>query len=345
MSVSYTSILWNRQKRRYDVALLAILVSFLILFFGLHAVWYPQATFETVFIRAFGWLALLLLHVILIVGPLARLNPKFLIILYNRRHLGVTMFLMGAIHGVFSIMNFHSLSDTHPIRSVFLSNLRYDSIGYFPFQVLGFLGLTLLALMAASSHDFWLKNLGVRVWKSLHMMVYVAYALLLMHVLLGGLQNETSPWIFDPLLVGFILIVGLHLVAGFRELGNDKALDEHQKLDFLFACLVTDIPQDKAKIITVSGERVAIFKYDNKLSAVNNVCRHQGGPLGEGKVIDGCITCPWHGYQYLPANGQSPPPFTEKVETYQLKVEGNEVFINPKPNDPGTPVEPINLTS
>ena len=345
MSVSYTSILWNRQKRRYDVALLAILVSFLILFFGLHAVWYPQATFETVFIRAFGWLALLLLHVILIVGPLARLNPKFLIILYNRRHLGVTMFLMGAIHGVFSIMNFHSLSDTHPIRSVFLSNLRYDSIGYFPFQVLGFLGLTLLALMAASSHDFWLKNLGVRVWKSLHMMVYVAYALLLMHVLLGGLQNETSPWIFDPLLVGFILIVGLHLVAGFRELGNDKALDEHQKLDFLFACLVTDIPQDRAKIITVSGERVAIFKYDNKLSAVNNVCRHQGGPLGEGKVIDGCITCPWHGYQYLPANGQSPPPFTEKVETYQLKVEGNEVFINPKPNDPGTPVEPINLTS
>lgn len=327
------------------MALLAILVSFLILFFGLHAVWYPQATFETVFIRAFGWLALLLLHVILIVGPLARLNPKFLIILYNRRHLGVTMFLMGAIHGVFSIMNFHSLSDTHPIRSVFLSNLRYDSIGYFPFQVLGFLGLTLLALMAASSHDFWLKNLGVRVWKSLHMMVYVAYALLLMHVLLGGLQNETSPWIFDPLLVGFILIVGLHLVAGFRELGNDKALDEHQKLDFLFACLVTDIPQDRAKIITVSGERVAIFKYDNKLSAVNNVCRHQGGPLGEGKVIDGCITCPWHGYQYLPANGQSPPPFTEKVETYQLKVEGNEVFINPKPNDPGTPVEPINLTS
>ena len=327
------------------MALLAILVSFLILFFGLHAVWYPQATFETVFIRAFGWLALLLLHVILIVGPLARLNPKFLIILYNRRHLGVTMFLMGAIHGVFSIMNFHSLSDTHPIRSVFLSNLRYDSIGYFPFQVLGFLGLTLLALMAASSHDFWLKNLGVRVWKSLHMMVYVAYALLLMHVLLGGLQNETSPWIFDSLLVGFILIVGLHLVAGFRELGNDKALDEHQKLDFLFACLVTDIPQDRAKIITVSGERVAIFKYDNKLSAVNNVCRHQGGPLGEGKVIDGCITCPWHGYQYLPANGQSPPPFTEKVETYQLKVEGNEVFINPKPNDPGTPVEPINLTS
>mgnify|MGYP003753304843 CR=1 FL=1 len=48
---------------------------------------------------------------------------------------------------------------------------------------------------------------------------------------------------------------------------------------------------------------------------MHNVCKHQMGPLGEGKIIDGCITCPWHGYQYLPANGQSPPPFTEMVKT------------------------------
>ena len=88
---------------------------------------------------------------------------------------------------------------------------------------------------------------------------------------------------------------------------------------------------------------MAIFKYDGKLSAVNNVCRHQGGPLGEGKVIDGCITCPWHGYQYLPGNGQSPPPFTEKVETYQLKLEGDQILLDPKPNEPGTPVEPIEI--
>ena len=73
------------------------------------------------------------------------------------------------------------------------------------------------------------------------------------------------------------------------------------------------------------------------------MCKHQGGPLGEGKIIDGCITCPWHGYQYLPHNGQSPPPFTEKVSTYQLKLEGDTIYINPKAFEEGTEVEPCNF--
>ena len=93
----------------------------------------------------------------------------------------------------------------------------------------------------------------------------------------------------------------------------------------------------------MQNERVAIFKYDGKLSAIHNVCKHQGGPLGEGKVIDGCITCPWHGYQYLPINGQSPPPFTEKVATYELKMDGEIIYINPKSFDEGTEVEPCNI--
>ena len=71
------------------------------------------------------------------------------------------------------------------------------------------------------------------------------------------------------------------------------------------------------------------------------MCKHQGGPLGEGKVVDGCITCPWHGYQYLPHNGQSPPPFTEKVATYHLKLQGEKVYISPIAQPEGTEVEPI----
>ncbi|WP_462249283.1 Rieske 2Fe-2S domain-containing protein [Ekhidna sp.] len=341
MSVSYTSILWNKNKRKYDLALLVGVVLFIASFTLLNLTLNPEVTFETNLIRSFGWLSILLLHVILVIGPLARLNPRFNIVLYNRRHLGVTMFFMGLIHGGFSIIQFHSLGNVNPIQSVFLSNLRYDSLMYFPFQTLGFLGLSILALMAVSSHDFWLKNLGPKTWKALHMMVYVAYGLLIMHIVLGALQNETSPIIFGIIIAGFVLVSVLHLAAGFKEISNDKELTSDA--DFVKVCSVDDIAENRAKICTVSGERVAIFKYDGKLSAVNNVCRHQGGPLGEGKVIDGCITCPWHGYQYLPGNGQSPPPFTEKVETYELRLEGDQVMINPIPNEPGTPIEPIKL--
>jgi nitrite reductase/ring-hydroxylating ferredoxin subunit len=92
--------------------------------------------------------------------------------------------------------------------------------------------------------------------------------------------------------------------------------------------------------VCLSGERVAIFKYDGKISAVSNVCQHQNGPLGEGKILDGCITCPWHGYQYLPETGASPPPFVEKVPTFNVRVKDGRVFVHPKPNPPGTRAEP-----
>ena len=94
----------------------------------------------------------------------------------------------------------------------------------------------------------------------------------------------------------------------------------------------------------VNLENIAVFKYDGKIAAVNNICKHQMGPLGEGKIVDGCITCPWHGYQYLPENGQSPPPFTEKLSTYEVRIAGNRVWVNPKPKAEGTFVEPAKIT-
>lgn len=339
MSVAYTSVLWNKNKKRYDFAIAISAVFFMATFTLLNTALNPEVTFETNLIRSAGWFAILLLHVILVIGPLARLNPKFNIVLYNRRHLGVTMFLFAFIHGGFSTLQFHSLGNLNPIQSIFLSNLRYDSLIHFPFQTLGFFALIILALMAASSHDFWLKNLGIKTWKAMHMMVYVAYALLIAHIALGALQNETSPVIFGIIAIGFVMVAGLHIYSGFNEISADKAVNDAS--EFTAVCKVEEIADDRAKIFTVGDERVAIFKYDGKLSAINNVCRHQGGPLGEGKVVDGCVTCPWHGYQYLPGNGQSPPPFTEKVETYRLKLEGNQVLIDPKPCAPGTPIEPV----
>jgi nitrite reductase/ring-hydroxylating ferredoxin subunit len=106
-------------------------------------------------------------------------------------------------------------------------------------------------------------------------------------------------------------------------------------------CAINDIPENKAKVVTVGGERVAVFRYDNKIAAISNVCKHQNGPLGEGRIIDGCVTCPWHGYQYLPHNGCSPPPFTEKVPTYDVSIVGSDVWIDPVPYPAGTERKPV----
>jgi nitrite reductase/ring-hydroxylating ferredoxin subunit len=109
-------------------------------------------------------------------------------------------------------------------------------------------------------------------------------------------------------------------------------------------CRVDDIKENRARMALVGGERIAVFRYDGRLSCVSNVCAHQNGPLGEGKIVDGCITCPWHGYQYLPDRGSSPPPFTERIPTFDVRVRDGRVFVNPKPHPPGTRVEPALIT-
>ena len=98
MSLRYRAISWNPQKRRYDLVMAAGLVSYLALFVGVSVFINPNATIETLLIRAFGTAALLLLHIVLLIGPLCRLQPRFLPLLYNRRHLGVTTFVMGLAH-------------------------------------------------------------------------------------------------------------------------------------------------------------------------------------------------------------------------------------------------------
>jgi len=255
---------------------------------------------------------------------------------------GVVTFLLGAFHAVFGIIQFHSLGDKDPLVSLLTSNQNFQSLPDFPFQQLGFLALLILFLMAATSHDFWLRNLTPPVWKSLHMLVYVAYALLIGHVTLGVLQSETSPVLVASGL-GLATVLGLHLAAARHERKLDTTKMTTIPSGFVDACAVDSIQEKCAAVCSVSGERVAIFKYDGKISAISNVCRHQNGPLGEGKIIDGCVTCPWHGYQYLPDTGASPPPFTEKVSTFQTKIVNGRVWINPTPYLPGTRIEPSQI--
>jgi nitrite reductase/ring-hydroxylating ferredoxin subunit/DMSO/TMAO reductase YedYZ heme-binding membrane subunit len=344
MSDAYRAVSWNRQKIIYDVVLGIGIAFYVGVFAVVTIVTNPSVTAETVIIRACGTAALILLHLILIIGPAARLSDKFLPLLYNRRHLGVTTFLVGLVHGVFSILQFHAFGDLNPLVSLLVSNTRFNSVPDFPFQVLGAAALTIMFIMAATSHDFWLKNLSAPVWKTLHTLVYLAYALLIGHVTLGVLQSESSPLLSGPLGVGLMLVVGLHIAAGIKEARVDAAIYDAED-GFVKVCSVKEIPSNKARIGVVAGERVAVFKYDGKVSAVSNVCQHQNGPLGEGEIIDGCITCPWHGFQYDPATGASPPPFTEKVPTFEVKIVDGDVWVNGKPLPAGTRVEPVDVAA
>ena len=92
---------------------------------------------------------------------------------------------------------------------------------------------------------------------------------------------------------------------------------------------VNEIPSGTAKIVEVLGDHIAIFNVNGKFYALNNTCLHRGGPLGEGFVNDGELTveCPWHGWVYSLESGETAFNPGAKVRTYQVKVQGADLFL------------------
>jgi nitrite reductase/ring-hydroxylating ferredoxin subunit/DMSO/TMAO reductase YedYZ heme-binding membrane subunit len=340
VSTGFRAVQWNRAKLVYD----AILLAGVALYIGVYlAVVYwvdppkdlPGAI--DLYIRAFGTCAFIMLSIVLSIGPLARLDRRFLVLLYNRRHFGVLTFFVALLHASFMI-EWYAVQYALPSLFDELTRIAdYAKFIGFPFKVLGLAALLILFLMAATSHDYWLVFLTPSVWKSLHMAVYAAYGLIVMHVALGIMQNDRNPFIPALLASGFAAVALLQLLAGWRERAGDRAGARGREC-WLTVGPPLSIPDKGALIVaTPSGERIAVFRDGAQIAALSNLCAHQNGPIGEGRIVDGCVTCPWHGYQYRLADGCAPPPFTEKLATYRVRVAHGVVEVDPRPLPPGTP--------
>jgi nitrite reductase/ring-hydroxylating ferredoxin subunit/DMSO/TMAO reductase YedYZ heme-binding membrane subunit len=288
-------------------------------------------------IWAFGSAAFLMLTAILAIGPLARLDRRFLPLLYNRRHFGVLTFCVAAVHAWF-LLDWYIVQNSLPNLGAELTTWTdYGKFIGFPFKALGIGALFILFVMAATSHDFWLMFLTPRVWKALHMALYVAYGLVVLHVALGIMQDERT-WLIPLMLVGgFGAIAALHLAAGWREWKTDKGTAVGSD-GWIAVGPPRAIPDRGGRIVTApGGERIAVFRDGGQIGALTNVCAHQNGPIGEGRIVDGCVTCPWHGFQYRLQDGCAPPPFTEKLVTYRVRLNRGIVEVDPRPLAPGTP--------
>ncbi len=344
MSVKYVSVQWNRNKWLYDAVLVALVGAYLWIFLRVAPGFldHTKPTDGAIWnARAFGTCAFLMMTAILCIGPLARLDRRFLPLLYNRRHFGVITCVVALSHAGFVLDWYFNFSPNSKFAAALFSNTAYGQFLGFPFEALGIFALLCLLILAVTSHDFWLSFLTPRVWKSLHYLLYPAYAALVGHVGLGALQDQQNTTFTIVVVVSVTLMVVLHRMAAQKERREGDPLATAEA-GWETVCDVAEIEEGRARIARLSnGERVAVFRREGKLSAIANACAHQNGPLGEGRVVFGCVTCPWHGFQYRLADGCSPEPFTEKVPTYRLRLEDGRVQVDPDVNPPGTYVEPV----
>lgn len=346
MSVKYNPVIWNTNKLVYDAFMMAAVALYIFGFIKWAPMLAPNAaqTDEPIMrMRAFGSCAFLMLTFVLCIGPLARLDTRWLPVLYNRRHFGVMTAAVAAAHLSFVLDYYASLSPTAPAVAVLSSNTSFGQLLGFPFEIFGIVALAILIVLAATSHDFWLSFLTPPVWKAIHMLVYAAYVAAALHIALGPLQANTHPALAIGALGAVTLVAGLHLTVARRDSAFERANPLPAKgTAWIDAGDPAAIADKRAKIVVLpDGSRVALFRYDGKLSAVTNACVHQNGPLGEGRIIGGKVTCPWHGFQYRAEDGCAPAPFTERIATYRLKLDNGRVYVDPTPNAPGTRVEPL----
>ncbi|WP_159953000.1 Rieske 2Fe-2S domain-containing protein [Rhizobium sp. 18065] len=349
MSTAYKPVGWNRNKLIYDAVLLCGVVAYILLYLKLAPLLSPTVrAVDTPILRmrAFGSLAFLLLTVVLAIGPLARLDPRFLPLLYNRRHFGVMTAAVASTHAMFVLDWYFAFSATPKLTALFTSNTSFGSISGFPFELFGIFALLILLVLAATSHDFWLSFLSPPVWKAMHMSIYAAYAAVVLHVGLGAVIDGSNPMTALSLGASLVALSVLHLQAGRREQAIDEAPSRIEaETGWVDVCDLSAIEEGLAIVgVLPEGERVAVFRFKNQLSALSNLCSHQNGPIGEGKVVMGFATCPWHGYQYRLEDGCAPPPFKERVRKYHVKVVGTRVLVDPVAVPLGTRIEPVTVT-
>jgi len=91
---------------------------------------------------------------------------------------------------------------------------------------------------------------------------------------------------------------------------------------------IEQCPDGSAMELIAEDRIVALFHVGDKFYAMDGICPHQGGPLGEGE-LQGCIvTCPWHGWQYDVRTGQHQSIASLVHRTYPVKVEGSDIYVD-----------------
>jgi nitrite reductase (NADH) small subunit len=83
---------------------------------------------------------------------------------------------------------------------------------------------------------------------------------------------------------------------------------------------------NEVREFTCGEKTICVANVNGEICAMDNICLHRGGPLGQGVIEEGKVICPWHGWAWDPKTGQSGPP-DAKIAVYPVKIENGEVLI------------------
>jgi nitrite reductase (NADH) small subunit len=84
---------------------------------------------------------------------------------------------------------------------------------------------------------------------------------------------------------------------------------------------------DEAKEFRCGDKDICIANVNGSYSAMDNICLHRGGPLGQGMIENGKLVCPWHAWAWDPKTGEAAQNPSAKIAVYPVKIEEGEVLV------------------
>jgi nitrite reductase/ring-hydroxylating ferredoxin subunit len=97
--------------------------------------------------------------------------------------------------------------------------------------------------------------------------------------------------------------------------------------EFVKVASASEISDGSGKTVDVHGRKIAVFNAGGSFYAIDDACRHRGGPLGEGEVYGTRVVCPWHGWEYDFSTGCNIDDPTVKLSCFAVKVEGGDLLV------------------
>jgi len=99
-------------------------------------------------------------------------------------------------------------------------------------------------------------------------------------------------------------------------------------MPFIRTLRLEQVPPGAIQEFETDGKAIAIANVEGKIYAINGVCLHRGGPLGEGELEGPIVTCPWHGWQYNVTTGRVAQNEAIGVDCYAVEVRGDDIFVD-----------------
>ena len=134
-------------------------------------------------------------------------------------------------------------------------------------------------------------------------------------------------------------LIGLGVVTASAYLGGDLVYDKRIGVnhapgqtppdDFTAVMAESELAEGQAQAVDVGDLRMMLVRQNGQINALARECSHLGGPLDEGQIADGCVTCPWHGSRFWLDDGSvrdgpatfPQPHFATRVRNGQIEVK------------------------